>query len=211
MNLLRRGSLARFTAGTEMNARSSRSHAIFTMWITHRRAMQVADDAVRQARVEICFAAEQPYSVFVAQVNQSAGESHVDIVTTTAKFNFVDLAVRSPCGAYFFYTLSLAYTIIVLPIYISTGLGEVKTHQSYGRSPKGGYRHQLGPFCSWCGSGGAAVLYHTPLIPTFFRALLVLLHLRQRHLCAGRSGEQGRPCPLPQQQADARFTRLAGR
>lgn len=40
-SLLHRGSLARATAGTMMNARSSRSHAIFTMYITHRRAMSV--------------------------------------------------------------------------------------------------------------------------------------------------------------------------
>ena len=47
MDLLRRGSLDRVTASTDMNERSSRSHAIFTIWITHRRHISQAMREVR--------------------------------------------------------------------------------------------------------------------------------------------------------------------
>eukprot|EP00039_Didymoeca_costata_P026262 m.15432 g.15432 ORF g.15432 m.15432 type:complete len:1457 (-) comp5399_c0_seq1:118-4488(-) len=62
MERLRIGSMERVTKSTDMNASSSRSHAIFTMFVTHRR---------------------------VETETESNSES---VVTTTAKFNFVDLA-----------------------------------------------------------------------------------------------------------------------
>ncbi len=59
-----------------MNTVSSRSHAIFTMHVTHRRVLQrIAGDHVGDAQA-------------LAAVN-------TDLVSTTAKYNFVDLAVRS--------------------------------------------------------------------------------------------------------------------
>jgi kinesin family protein 4/21/27 len=49
---LRRGSLERVTASTDMNKQSSRSHAIFTIYVTHTRA----------TRTEVCMSARCPLS-----------------------------------------------------------------------------------------------------------------------------------------------------
>ena len=75
---LRRGSLERVTASTDMNQTSSRSHAIFTIYLTHTRTTPLIP---------------APQSSDTAS-NPTPGDVPMDVVTTTAKFNFVDLAVR---------------------------------------------------------------------------------------------------------------------
>lgn len=73
MSHLRRGSLERVTASTDMNQQSSRSHAVFTMYITHTRTIK---------------------QEIVGGLDSESTETTVinDVVTTSAKFNFVDLA-----------------------------------------------------------------------------------------------------------------------
>lgn len=66
MERLRQGSLERVTKSTDMNAVSSRSHAVFTLNITHSHVPKGA-------------------------ATSTEGDL-VGLVTTTSKFNFVDLA-----------------------------------------------------------------------------------------------------------------------
>lgn len=71
MERLRRGSMERVTKSTDMNASSSRSHAVFTLYITHRRAAGTGSG-------------DNP--------EDDTNNDAVGVVTTTSKFNFVDLA-----------------------------------------------------------------------------------------------------------------------
>jgi len=75
MERLRRGSMRRVTKSTEMNATSSRSHAVFTLHITHKR-VQAVDLAAAEA----------------ASVDGGAAAATEQLLITTSKFNFVDLA-----------------------------------------------------------------------------------------------------------------------
>lgn len=88
---LRRGSLGRVTASTDMNARSSRSHAVFTLWVKHRRVASYASTSSTNdmdTEADAADSADEP----TTPTTQPA-PSGADIVMTTAKFNFVDLAV----------------------------------------------------------------------------------------------------------------------
>ena len=106
---LRRGSLARVTGKTAMNSASSRSHAIVTMYVTHRRELrrpEVGDaggdagdagDADAPEGAAAAAAADDPEGApsAPARATSSADDdaaAPVDIITTTSKFNFVDLA-----------------------------------------------------------------------------------------------------------------------
>lgn len=71
LNSLQQGALSRTTASTNMNAQSSRSHAIFTLHITQQRVVKLSDDEVATNGVQ--------------------GQSF-EYEMLTAKFNFVDLA-----------------------------------------------------------------------------------------------------------------------
>ena len=64
MRCLQTGALARTTASTQMNAQSSRSHAIFTILIKRQRRILGGQNSVMED----------------------------DLETLTAKFHFVDLA-----------------------------------------------------------------------------------------------------------------------
>lgn len=76
MEQLRRGSMRRVTKSTDMNATSSRSHAVFTLHISHKRA----------AKSDPSFANEAGPATDANGAEQ--------MIITTSKFNFVDLAVR---------------------------------------------------------------------------------------------------------------------
>jgi len=112
MGCLRRGSLARVTESTNMNEQSSRSHAVFTLWVTHRRTVAVASATAppspkpsNEARGQDVEGAAEHDSAGgdgaegAGGAEDSKGASPepaatpvTDVVTTTAKFNFVDLA-----------------------------------------------------------------------------------------------------------------------
>lgn len=89
---LRRGSLERVTERTAMNATSSRSHAVFTIFVTHRRVLQRdAFDPPTPATPDELGNNDHSEPVQGAETAEGA-EPMEDIITTTAKFNFVDLA-----------------------------------------------------------------------------------------------------------------------
>uniref|UniRef100_A0AAY4DYN4 Kinesin motor domain-containing protein n=1 Tax=Denticeps clupeoides TaxID=299321 RepID=A0AAY4DYN4_9TELE len=69
LDCLKLGALSRTTASTQMNAQSSRSHAIFTIHLCQMRVCQLQEDGVSEG-----------------SISQPAYE------TLTAKFHFVDLA-----------------------------------------------------------------------------------------------------------------------
>jgi hypothetical protein len=77
MEQLRRGSMRRVTKSTDMNATSSRSHAVFTLHISHKRASPSVDSSSNSA-----------------DAGPADGSAPDLMLITTAKFNFVDLAVR---------------------------------------------------------------------------------------------------------------------
>lgn len=72
LNCLQQGALSRTTASTNMNAQSSRSHAIFTIHVKQQRVVKICDDND-----------EKPSSDNI---------SNYEYEMLTAKFNFVDLA-----------------------------------------------------------------------------------------------------------------------
>ncbi|CAB3988481.1 Kinesin KIF21A [Paramuricea clavata] len=71
LNSLQQGALSRTTASTNMNAQSSRSHAIFTLHITQQRVVKLNDDETMSNGVQ---------------------GQNFEYEMLTAKFNFVDLA-----------------------------------------------------------------------------------------------------------------------
>ena len=75
MGALKQGAFNRTTASTNMNDQSSRSHAIFTLYIQQQR----------QAK------AENPFHLELEE-NMNPTENKGDFETLTAKFHFVDLA-----------------------------------------------------------------------------------------------------------------------
>ena len=77
---LRSGAFNRTTASTNMNDSSSRSHAIFTLYVQQQR----------QSKVDNPFHLETDESE-KEQLNNSAAATG-DLETLTAKFHFVDLA-----------------------------------------------------------------------------------------------------------------------
>ena len=91
MERLRIGSMERVTKSTDMNATSSRSHAIFTLYVTHQRVVPDASGgaAVAAAAAEATAAAGAAGATTAAEATEGAAGS---LITTTAKFNFVDLA-----------------------------------------------------------------------------------------------------------------------
>merc|ERR1712227_150590 len=70
MKLLEEGALSRTTASTNMNATSSRSHAIFTVHLKHHRMVKIDQEDGDTGE-------------------ETQGE---EFETLTSKFNFVDLA-----------------------------------------------------------------------------------------------------------------------
>ncbi|KOC64824.1 Kinesin-like protein KIF21A, partial [Habropoda laboriosa] len=72
LEYLRLGALSRTTGSTQMNTQSSRSHAIFTLYIKQQRCTRVEDPD--------------------ADVDTSGTEPASEFETLTAKFHFVDLA-----------------------------------------------------------------------------------------------------------------------
>ncbi|KAG0147379.1 hypothetical protein CROQUDRAFT_656109 [Cronartium quercuum f. sp. fusiforme G11] len=77
MEILERGSSVRQTNSTDMNAQSSRSHAIFSLSLTQRKSNSPSNGSGRRSRV--------------ASPTPGAGADS-EWVTVTSKFHFVDLA-----------------------------------------------------------------------------------------------------------------------
>src|SRR6185437_1816634 len=75
LQCLKMGALSRTTASTQMNAQSSRSHAIFTLHVKQHRVTQI-DESFGEELNE--------------QMNTDLGPQEFE--TLTAKFHFVDLA-----------------------------------------------------------------------------------------------------------------------
>ncbi|XP_068706448.1 kinesin-like protein KIF21A [Montipora foliosa] len=71
LNCLQQGALSRTTASTNMNAQSSRSHAIFTIHVKQQRVVKLGDDEEKTSSDNI---------------------NNYEYEMLTAKFNFVDLA-----------------------------------------------------------------------------------------------------------------------
>ncbi|CAH8582097.1 unnamed protein product [Heterobilharzia americana] len=84
LKCLHDGSLVRSTASTNMNAQSSRSHAIFTLHIRQQRLLRYEEDSSGQKKDVQSDADVDPDSTVVDQVPEYE--------TLTAKFHFVDLA-----------------------------------------------------------------------------------------------------------------------
>lgn len=72
LDYLRMGALSRTTGSTQMNTQSSRSHAIFTLYVKQQRCIRVEDPD--------------------ADVDTSNNGIDSEFETLTAKFHFVDLA-----------------------------------------------------------------------------------------------------------------------
>lgn len=87
MNVLRNGALARTTAKTNMNAQSSRSHAIFSMHITQQRFLKAVNNFGFKSRKLLGH--RNSFQDPNAPVGDQ-GESEFE--TLSAKFHFVDLA-----------------------------------------------------------------------------------------------------------------------
>nr|XP_002732855.2 PREDICTED: kinesin-like protein KIF21A-like [Saccoglossus kowalevskii] len=79
MQSLHSGALSRTTASTNMNAQSSRSHAIFTLHIKQQRMVKSEENENKDSELE-------------GDNNNQNNEGMSDFETLTAKFHFVDLA-----------------------------------------------------------------------------------------------------------------------
>ena len=90
------GSMERVTKSTDMNATSSRSHAIFTLYVTHQRVVPdgtssggpAAAGAIATAAADV----EGDGAAHGSTSPEAAEGAAGSLITTTAKFNFVDLA-----------------------------------------------------------------------------------------------------------------------
>ncbi|KAG5450077.1 Kinesin-like protein kif21a, variant 2 [Clonorchis sinensis] len=84
LKCLRDGSLVRSTASTNMNAQSSRSHAIFTLHVRQQRLVKYDEDSNGPRQTETQDSEHDPDSTVVDPIPEYE--------TLTAKFHFVDLA-----------------------------------------------------------------------------------------------------------------------
>ncbi len=92
LDYMRRGSLARVTGATVMNAASSRSHAIVTIYVSHRREVRRSDAAGSSTLSRTISSSSAADGDDDGDAGDDDANAVVDIVTTTSKFNFVDLA-----------------------------------------------------------------------------------------------------------------------
>lgn len=140
---LRQGSLERVTESTDMNAVSSRSHAIFTLYVTHRRTVERPvvggdtapaagdDDGANDANSEGNAPSGEDGADGVEAVGNADGDPSTngdsaptvtDVITTTAKFNFVDLAVRALLAVQRTACLPTPTPFVAHPMFYQTGL-----------------------------------------------------------------------------------------
>ena len=101
MECIRLGSLARATASTNMNAQSSRSHAIFTIYIKQQRAVIAQGASSTSSSPSEINGIEtpsnsSPSSNGDAMVSSSGSNANtnadIEFEVLSAKFHFVDLA-----------------------------------------------------------------------------------------------------------------------
>lgn len=85
LQCLQKGALCRQTGSTNMNAQSSRSHAIFTIFIKQQRVVQIENGHLMETD-------QQSNNNDHSSHNNELDIKNQEFETLTAKFNFVDLA-----------------------------------------------------------------------------------------------------------------------
>lgn len=89
---LHRGSLKRTTGTTSMNATSSRSHAIFTIYLKQRKPLLANTSDTPSSEGEETVDSAEKDSQFESNTLAAFGASDLQYETLHAKFHFVDLA-----------------------------------------------------------------------------------------------------------------------
>lgn len=100
LQCLRQGALSRTTASTEMNAQSSRSHAIFTLYVEQKKIIKVVKRVFHLSVLRTLLSSYYKILIIFFLFLQQNGEfmdingiyDNNDFETLTAKFHFVDLA-----------------------------------------------------------------------------------------------------------------------
>jgi kinesin family protein 4/21/27 len=92
MQVLRRGSVNRTTAATNMNLTSSRSHAIFTVFVKQHRMITVEVGSPKEGRAaRVGSGVSHSIQVSPEEAALLDGDNH-EVEVLFAKFHFVDLA-----------------------------------------------------------------------------------------------------------------------